>query len=221
MRKIFLLLALVLVAVASLYPSKPKEPKTLLITGCAKSGTLYIASVLKANGMDFGHQRMKAEGISTWDLATNPKRGRWKKLRLKDYQFAHIFHQVRHPLKVISSVYRSENETSWKYILSQIPQIKPTDSHLVKCAKYWYYWNLKAEELAEWTYRLEDLDQLWEEFGTRIGKKIDRDKVAHVAKDLNTARPSTQFTWDDLQRELDPALYSNLRALADKYGYPM
>ena len=36
-------------------------------------------------------------------------------------------------------------DTLWNYILSQIPEIRISDSHLVKCAKYWYYWNLKAE----------------------------------------------------------------------------
>ena len=193
----------------------------LLITGCARSGTCYIATVLTANGIDVGHQRIKSKGMSSWDLASNPKKGRWKRYNLKKYKFDHIFHQIRHPLKVISSVYFSEDRISWNYIMSQIPEIHFRDPHLVKCAKYWYYWNLKAENLAEWSYRVEDLDQLWDVFSQKIGNRIDPNLAAHIPKEVNSIKKAIEkeFSWDDLEHNLDHELYGNIRALAQKYRY--
>lgn len=197
-----------------------KKHRALLITGCARSGTKYVSSALTASGIEIGHEQMKSSGVAKWDLAANPKEARNKKwINLHNFQFDHIFHQVRDPLKVISSVYVTEDRQSWNYILKHTPEISIRDSHLTKCAKYWYYWNLKAEQLAEWTYRLEDLDQLWEEYGLRLGKPINTQAINAISKKTNTAGDPKRFTWDDLKKELDPELYHNIRKLAQKYGY--
>lgn len=197
-----------------------KKHRALLITGCARSGTQYVAMALTASGIEIGHEQMKSAGVSKWDLATNPKEARNKRwINLHNFQFDHIFHQVRDPLKVISSVYVTEDRQSWNYILKHTPEIDIRDSHLIKCAKYWYYWNLKAEELAEWTYRLEDLDQLWEEYGRRLGKPINAQAINAISKKTNTAGDPKRFTWYDLEKELDSELYHNIRKLAQKYGY--
>ncbi len=225
MKKTIFIIAFLLIAVSTaVYFSCRKKERTLLVVGCARSGTTYISQVLKASGLMIGHERMKQDGTSSCDLAVNPKVGRWK-VRMADYHFAHIFHQVRDPLKVISSVYITEDRHSWHYIMQHIPEIHFRDSHLVKCAKYWYYWNLKAEKMSEWTYRLEDLDHIsakWDEFEQRLGKKISRAAIQAVPKDTNTrTQYRRHFTWEDLEKELDPELYRNIRDLAQKYGYPI
>jgi hypothetical protein len=161
---------------------------------------------------------MGKDGASCWYVAAQPnyrKRG----VDLTKVRFEHIFHQVRDPLKTISSVYFSEDRLSWHYILKHTPEIKYRDPHLVKCAKYWYYWNLKAETFAEWTYRLEDIDLVWDEFCQRIGKKLLRSAIEQTPKNVNTRGPHELFTWEDLRRELDPELYQNIVNMARKYGY--
>ena len=202
--------------------------RLLLVTGCARSGTGYIAKVLQKCGLDVGHERLGAEGISSWVMAVESIFSPWGPPR-HNLKFKHIFHQVRDPLKVISSTYMTEGPQSWAYIIQHIPQIKWNDSFVVKSAKYWYYWNLKAAECAEWTYRVEDLEQVWEEFEKRLGKKLDRSAFSEIAKNYNRrdlkplSRESNllleDFTWKDLKEELDPQLYENLRSLAKKYGY--
>src|ERR1700722_14128714 len=143
MKKYFLC-ALVLIGCCAFFVTMRKESRTLLITGCARSGTTYIAKALQESNLEIGHEKMLKDGVSSWYLATSPKRTK-RRVNPEKYRFAHTFHQVRHPLRTISSVYATENRHSWNYILSQIPEIHMHDSHLVKCAKYWYYWNLKAE----------------------------------------------------------------------------
>jgi hypothetical protein len=104
--------------------------------------------------------------------------------------------------------------------MAHTPEILPTDSHLTKCAKYWYYWNLKAEAIAEWTYRVEDIDHLWGEYGTRLGKRFDRAVIEQMPKNIHTKGiPRHEFSWEDLEKELDPQMFDLVASLAKKYGY--
>ena len=217
MKKYFLC-ALALIGCCVFILTKQKEKRALLITGCARSGTTYIAKALQESDLEIGHERMLKDGVSSWYLAASPKRTK-RRVNPEKYRFAHTFHQVRNPLRTISSVYATENRHSWNYILSQIPEIRISDSHLVKCAKYWYYWNLKAEKLAEWTYRVEDLDKLWDEFEKRLGKKVVRPSEERMPKNTNTKGSHTEFSWEDLHRELDSDLFQKVQSLALKYGY--
>lgn len=217
-KTLFLLLALLVLSPALYLPFRKKE-KMLLITGCARSGTTYIAKILQESGLSIGHEKMLKDGVSSWYLACNPQKTK-RGANPNKVRFAHVFHQVRHPLKVISSVYRTEDRHSWNYIMKHVPEIKMQDSHLVKCAKYWYYWNLKAENEAEWTYRIEDIDTILDEFGNRIGKKIQQTALEEISKDVNTfGNPKREFTWEDLQKELPPELFEKIHTLAEKYGY--
>lgn len=195
----------------------------LLVVGCARSGTTYISKVLKKSGLRIGHEKMSRDGISTCELVGNPKEGYWQGrwgIFPERYRFSHIFHQVRNPLHVISSTYVTEDLDSWYFIMKYIPEIHMQDSHLVKCAKYWYYWNVKAEKIAEWTYRIEDFEEKREEFENRLGRKISQDALDKTAKNTNGRKTFTrQFTWEDLRKELDPGFYQKIRELAQKYGY--
>lgn len=204
--------------------------RDLLITGCARSGTAYVSQVLNACKLNVGHETDGAYGISSWVMAIPADQTPWGPAR-NNYSFRHVFHQVRDPLKTISSVFTTEGTKSWAFITMHIPQISLADLHIIRAAKYWYYWNLQAEAAAEWTYRLEDLDNLREEFERRLGVQLDSQKWGSIAKNANprhlkppragyiqTDKP-TEFTWDDLERELPLELFHKIQLLAQKYGY--
>jgi hypothetical protein len=197
--------------------------RPLLIVGCARSGTTYMAEVLRAAGWKIQHERVKRDGAVSWELVfDDTQHVPWGSAR-KGRKFAHTFHQVRHPLRTISTVYHAEEplQRSWDYIQAHIPEISPQDSLLVKSAKYWYYWNLKAEAMSEWTYQLENFGQVREEFERRVGKRVPRVAIESVPRNINASSPHHQFTWEELQQELDPELYDNIRHLAEHYGYKL
>ncbi len=220
--KAYLLLALILVSSVFSYSLMNRNTKKLLlITGCARSGTSYIMKVLKKSGLIVGHESVRRDGVSSWLMAVDAKEVPEGEPR-SGLVFEHVFHQVRHPLKVISSLHsthRPENIV-WEYIIEHTPEIDLEDPHIVKCAKYWYYWNLKAEQEAEWTYKIEEIDLLWDEFGRRLGKKIDRDGLDSTPKDANSLGAHLcDFTWADLKEQIDPDLFGDIQELAGKYGY--
>ncbi len=200
-------------------PELPENERLLLIIGCARSGTTYIAQVLnKKCGLNAVHERMGLHGAVSWGMTFDTNKVPYGDARNGMY-FHHIFHQVRNPLKVISSVYSTEPEDSWNYIMKCVPQIRKTDNHLTKCAKYWYFWNLKAEEQAEWTYRVEDIENQWEEFQTRLGLMLPKTALYEVPTNANTRPHEFNFTWRQLKAQLNPILYKKVREMAIRYGY--
>ena len=174
--------------------------------------------VLRQCGYRVGHELIRRDGVCSWEMAVDTKKVLWGDAR-NGYRFDHIFHQVRHPLKAIASVYFTEPLESFAFFQSHIPEIKAEDSRLTQSAKYWYYWNLKAEAQAEWTYRIEELHCVWEEFETRLGRKLDKSALEIVPKTVNTRGNLDHLTWEELEEALEPDLYQKIRALAQKYGY--
>lgn len=85
--------------------------------------------------------------------------------------------------------------------------------------KYWVFWNLKAEEQAEWTYRVEDIENQWAEFQTRLGMVLPHNAPQQIPKNANTRPHRHEFTWDQLKAYLDRKLYIRIRKLAQRYGY--
>ena len=82
---------------------KPAKELDMLVTGCARSGTLYITRVFQKCGLGVKHENWEPTyGMVSWPMAVNTKDNVWGPPS-KDFTFKHIFHQVRHPLKAIAS----------------------------------------------------------------------------------------------------------------------
>lgn len=214
----FLLAAFSIGAIVYSYRLYIKKRREILITGCARSGTTYITKVLKQCGYRVGHENRKKDGVCSWLMAVDTRHVPWGQAR-NGYRFRHIFHQVRDPLKTISSLNATEPEVSFQFIQEHIPEIQKEDSRLTQCAKFWYYWNLLAESQAEWTYRIEALEEVWGEFERRLGKKLDKNILKAVPKTTNTRGSYSELTWEELKKELEPSFYQKLQELAKRYGY--
>lgn len=202
-------------------PAFSTEEKLVLITGCSRSGTMYISKLLTECHLDVGHEWTGNDGLSSWLFAVNAEIAPWG-TEPGSVTFKHTFHQVRDPLKVISSVFTHEPQESWEYIISNIPEISWEDSRLTKAAKFWYYWNLSAQAKSEWTYRVEDIAAALPEMGRRLGIDLDNSAIERVPTNSNTRGNyyyPDEFKWTDLEAELTPELYENIRELARFYGY--
>lgn len=203
------------------------ERRFLMITGCARSGTTFIFDVLTECGLNLAQERVGPDGCVAWQTAVdvNYYAMGWKNFPNKKIEYDVVFHQVRDPLAVITSLYnisvRGPWELAWRYICNCIPEIKQTDSMLLKSAKYWVYWNLEAEKRAQWTYRLEDIDTVFDEMQSRLGMVLDRTVLDRVPRHTNHKQPTTDFvaSWAILEKELPPAFFKKLKQLSIRYGY--
>lgn len=203
---------------------RDKKQKRILITGCGRSGTKYIANTLTKMGLPIGHEKMSKFGVAAWPLAVDSSVPAWFMLfNRRDYNFNLILHQVRNPLDAIKSMYTFV-EASWSYIEKFIP-IQRSDVLTLKCMKYWYYWNLKAEEISDWTYRIEDLSVNFKAFCQKI-KHLELIKKKNILdetnKNINTRRKVykdyKQIKWVTLEK-IDFNLCLKIKYLAKKYGY--
>jgi hypothetical protein len=193
----------------------------VLIIGCGRSGTGYISTLLTTCGYDVGHEYYAKDGCASWPMVVNCY---YENGPQATETFEHIFHQVRNPIDVITSwkinFCALFYHTPWMFVRNHLPQIELTDSLIVQCAKYWYYWNLLAEEKSEWRYKIEDFDEVYPEFCERLNIPQNSSALEIVSKNTNTRLDtSDKVTWEELENELDPELYHNIREMATRYGY--
>lgn len=199
--------------------SDKKMRRFLLITGCCYSGTEYMSKFLQASGLDVEHEYMNSEGCVSWLMASRIKSTPWGPLSI-NYKFDHVFHQVRSPIKVIQSVYNFFPVDLWPWIYDVVPEIKRTDPLLVRSVKYWYYWNLLCEDVAEWRFRIEDFDVQYEEMAERLGLQFDDMVLGLIDKGTNKKDGKIeQVTWEMLKQNLDSDFYEKVCNLTRRYGY--
>jgi len=198
------------------------EPCILLVTGCGRSGTNYMAEVLNQSGYDIKHEKPGVDGCVSWPMAVDSY-SPWGPM--SNDRFEHVFHQVRNPLNVINSwIVNIEdlNRDEWKFIRNHVPQIHPTDSLIVSATKYWIYWNKLAESRSEWRYKIEEFKDNLPEFMERSGIIVDVDQMEKISTSYNSWKKiTTKLTWSMLKQELPLELYEELESLALKYGYPV
>lgn len=196
---------------------KPLKKRSLLITGCARSGTAFITHFFRLNGYDVGQERDGLFGVVSWPMTADSDTTPWGP-GFNNYTFEHIFHQVRHPLKTIASA-GNEPLVSWIFIKKFIPEIEMHDPKIVKGAKYWYYWNLLAEKKAELTYRIEDIENQIGKMIALLEVDLDPAILDNIPTNKNTRRYTDVYTWKDLREALDEGLFSNIIEMAIRYGY--
>ena len=179
--------------------------KELLITGCGRSGTRYMVALLERHGLEIKHEEMGRNGIVSWCMAVDSAATPWGPPR-RDYDFNNIFQQVRSPLKAIPSITKFK-DISWQYIGQWIP-CRPDEPVLLRAAKYWYYWNEHAENIAHWRYRIETFPEVYPEFCERLGLIADTTILESLDTDINTrARGRLLHLYDEfcLKLGLTPA----------------
>lgn len=146
------------------------DHKKVIVTGCGRSGTLYMAKVLTALGFDVGHEGFMADGVSSWYIV-EPTRAEAVKdmVRGCDVVFIHL---IRNPMEVISSMMRCElirTRSSLDFFARTNPEYNELEL-IERCARYWVEWNKFAAHRFPMDVRLrvddmpKALDELCEVF---------------------------------------------------------
>ncbi len=219
---LFFFLTMGILATIPVCAAAKKKPASyfLLVTGCGRSGTTYIAELLQKSGLEIFHERLGKDGCASWFMASKDDHLS-NELIVNAIKFKHIFHQVRNPLDVITSWYTNKMDPrSWTFIYKNIPEIDPKEPLLVRCAKYWYYWNLLVEKKAHWRYRIEDIAEVLPEMGQRLQTEIDKEILTQIQPNINSwSNTSKKVSWSDLKNALSEHDFNNIQNLAIKYGY--
>ena len=132
--------------------------KRIAITGTGRSGTNFFAAILEELGRDVKHEKFGEDGIASWCLVANcddAVYGPGGSQINKDFI---IGHQLRDPLKTIGSL-TTFNRASWKFITENSTNLDKIPRRIMHRAMlHWLDWNIRAEQKAEYTWWLEDLE---------------------------------------------------------------
>jgi hypothetical protein len=173
----------------------------IAITGCPRAGTGFASKYL-----NIGHEYLSKNGISSWclvgkDALQVPFGISYKELIAK-HPDVKIYHQVREPLKCISSITTIGN-ISWAFFSNYIKFVE-NESKLRRAMKIYYEWNKKAETITKETYQVEKINEI---FGER----------QYNNKNYNT-RNHKKYNWDDFYNT-DEILTTKIKELSQRYGY--
>ena len=183
-----------------------------LITGAGRSGSTYMTKVLQKCGLDVGHHKMGKDGIVCGFYCMDAKKYPTG-MPSPCPKFDVILHQVREPLKSIASL---QTGRSWKWT-SQFLPIPKDAPILVKACYNWLIFNEHAEKQALWTYRIENLENVWMDLQRVLVFDTPYDKVANISKKTNT-RKHNSVTWEDVKKAV-PEIYEKIKNAAERYGY--
>jgi len=185
------------------YQGKAVTGKGIYVAACARSGTVYMTEVLKALGYKIGHEATDEDGSVGYHLAIiKPK---------------NCFHQVRHPLKQISSMF---DHQSWGF-MNHVVEVHGRG--LLGCMQYWLKWNEILEEFCVWRYQLEKIREVWPEFLERINhayeplpevERTNKREKSLVCWD----KDFSDFTWADLFN-CNRQLAQDIIEMGERYGY--
>ena len=178
----------------------------VVITGCGRSGTSYIATVLQRHGLDVRHEEIGADGIVDWKWAP-----------FVDPAGIPIIQQIRHPLKVIASCSTFVPE-SWDYICRQA-DIPRDLGVLARGMRYWLEWNKLVSKKAHFRYRVEELSSALPVVCSFFSVEPNYEAMESVSKQQNTRSwKYAAITWSDLMAA-DRDLALRICRFAAECGY--
>ena len=212
----------------------------LLVAGCGRSGTAFVAKVIQAAGVPCGHESVFHPQTRAFPL--------WRHYQAEASWLCipwlsalvpgniRLLHLVRDPIRCASSflgigMLASEYHHGHRLYIEHVRRVAPgvfaQDTELGRVLAYWVIWNETIERVPHCgpTLRLEDLNAqngaplapvLGELFG--VSEAQTGEAYAAVPRNVNARRQGPSLEWEQLLDHAGP-YRRRLEALAEGYGY--
>ena len=207
-------------------PVRDVEP-VFAIVGTGRSGTGFVSSALTSCGVQTGHEQWwNAFGVRAPGLVGDAS---WYATNYLDDYGGKVWHQVRHPLKVVRSMLGGplfdDDAPGWvaPFELERRSQsgYDITDTPEAKALRTVAHWWETAEKHAERTWRLEDvtpglLVELADSVGVDVPLRYARTVVDAHGTGTNKHPDGDAIRWADLPDGDDKRL---IESMAAGFGY--
>lgn len=231
----------------------PSKRRQLLVTAVPRSGTHFTAEKLNALGIRVRHEGLGPDGSVSWLYAHDESAGRPYPINnpqpLVDQTFCVILHQVRHPLRVISSNMKAQernlNSDNMAWLSATEPRIcESPGGHssgsgqlfrgsncsevpsLVRAARLWLYWNQHIETVANARFRVEDTSSRDIcRFANFAREQCDSESTTTKFEESQASMASLDVVTShivaswDSLEAMDENLFNEVTAMALRYGY--
>ena len=167
-------------------------------------------------GLDVGHERPGADGISSFQFAVNTdkvpfhsadnNRGR------RHFTFDRVIHVVRHPLDVIASTAFTDMNGAIEWQAGFVPVTAPPEHRVRQAVQTWLGWNELIEPQTLDRIRVEDAD-------TELPRMLSCEPPHNTpTKDYN-GRDHAPLSWARLAMACSNTEYYQLLRMTKRYGY--
>lgn len=192
----------------------------LLVTACPRSGTRYTTQILQNVGVGVCHESMGRNGTVCSFHAVDDFHspcGRAHKERRSIKKFDLVWHQVRHPLRVVESI-ETQMSTAWWHWQEKHTGASLDERPFERSAHFWFRWNEIIENDPEVSlrYRLEAIEDSWPVMMLQLGLSEKTRMPVGVSKIMGCIKnpDRREVVWDDLGEWAEP-----VRLKAKEYGY--
>lgn len=218
--------------------------KKLLITGCGRSGSKYIAACLRKAKVRVRHEQMGDDGTVSCPFVTY--RSSVETVRFNDFQqFGHkgrerpsefelVWHQTRHPLKVIGSLrdVMLMPVKEWSKVVFNQPIGLGKRYDLRWAMEHYVNACTMADTICKFRYKIEDISTVWPDLLKRlncpevplpdVSTTMNRSqRTIKVFKPVKELYNSIRYpTIEDLYK-MDKSLTKSVLKLSKKYGYQL
>lgn len=188
---------------------------SLLVVASPRSGTRYLKALLRAAGLDAGHECVRTHRdavVSSYyavdDYCYHGLHG-YREPR-SAFRFGRVWYQIRHPLDTIGSLHTRMAVAWWRW-QEKHTGITPADPDAA--ARFWLVWHEKCAEQADRIYRLEDIEMQWPSLMANLGREAP---FPEGVPRLGKTRSSRRMRWDEFA---SPWVAEAVRKQMAEYGY--
>lgn len=193
-----------------------------VIASTGRSGSGYVSRVLQAYGINVGHEdyfcfpwrtpQQGLDGDSSW-LSVD---------KLETFDGV-VFHQVRHPLKVLSSLtYSYPNRVRKRYIKHRYAMMPYRTDNLIRDFSAMIIdMNRRITEHACAVWSLENFDEvtvrvICEQMGYEYDEEKALEAISDISSTYNHHNRGVQLAWEDIPESPEKVA---LKGQARKYNY--
>ena len=191
-----------------------KTRKKFLITGHPRSGTTYMATVMREAGFHIGHETIGMDGIASWMFAVDDYQ-EWKdpSLNRKNFKFDHVIMCVRDPMKMLASVIYTERASiDFRRRHIEFPDEEPAGS-ILSIIQWYALIKGKGHDVVAWVETPARLYGWLREQGYDIP-----DDLQPPTKVVN-AREHEDVTWETLRKYISTDLMRSWLNFCHEHGY--
>jgi len=211
-----------------------KSAKPILISGSPGSGTHSVVALFGMNGIGLGHESVGAYGSVSWPYMVNAKKiynpaelyaashsCAW--LRPPETTFRHVFHVVRCPIDVISSMTSHETcslnyESRTLGLGNTAPCTGPGCHDLEFLGKVWLAQQNLLESYTEKRFRIDEIPTMFAEICGGSGFTPEVCNSHLFPKRQHNRRTHRHVSWSEMKQRA-PEVTNQLLAKAREYGF--
>ncbi len=178
--------------------------KKICVLAHPRSGTGYTAKLLRHLGFGIRHERYGKDGISDWMFAVTSNDKPWGVKSNKDVAFQYTIHIIREPVKAISSISFTENNSPRSVeFRKKFIDLQSAKNQVDLAVRSYILWNdlIKAKK-PSLTLTLENAWFILPAFLIKEGFSIDKRLIKKAPTKKVNQRPHQELSLNQIMKEL-------------------